>query len=215
MSKVNQIPENIKQYAKKYEVTVRRDTVYCEMNHAASADGEIFLGDFNNPEIEIGAFFHELGHIMIGREMRRGFYMSKISQEGWAWEKGLELAHENGFEWSYEGNIHKWARQQLRSYIGGEYDDTLEKETKMSDQKASKAEELVLAMILDSTHKIENGHITIDLQELYKLAGELIKTGRNERDRELMPYINGVLKIAETNPKDHAIIEMLKYIKAV
>lgn len=114
----------INDIAKKYGIPIITEHEDCNKNQGSSTGDKIFLGIFNDPEIKIAAFFHELGHILTGREMTRTHYMSNLSQEGIAWERGFHEAHKHGFLWDYNSHVMKWARSQLRTYINGEYDDT-------------------------------------------------------------------------------------------
>lgn len=125
------LKEEIIKIAKQYGVSAIRDTENCKKNNGASAGREIFLGEFEDPQIELAAFFHELGHALSNElVLKRGRVMSKISGEGVAWEIGFGMAFEHGYEWDYDSHVMKWAREQLRSYIGGEYDDTLDRKSK-------------------------------------------------------------------------------------
>jgi len=122
---MNSIPIEITRISKENNVSVVRDTVNCDKNYGACAGDEIFLGEFDDPKIEIAAFFHELGHIVNRRNgTGRHFRMSMISQEGAAWETGFDLAYKYGHNYDYKSDVMIWARKQLSSYIDGEYDDT-------------------------------------------------------------------------------------------
>jgi hypothetical protein len=83
------------------------------------------MGEFDDPEIEIAAFFHELGHhVMSTTVLRgRGYTMSTMSAEGTAWEVGFGLAYEHGYVWNYSHKVMDWARKQLGSYWTSEYND--------------------------------------------------------------------------------------------
>jgi hypothetical protein len=110
--------------ANNYNVSVERSD-QSDRNTAASAGDCIFMGEFDDSSIEILAFFHELGHTQSSKVIGgRNQFMSTLSCEGLAWELGMGLAYEYGYEWAYNSPELKWARAQLRSYIDGEYDDT-------------------------------------------------------------------------------------------
>ena len=112
------IPEALLIIADKYNVTVQRDTENCDDNAGGSAGKDIWLGNFNDPEIETVAFFHELGHTLSNKLVcKRGSTMTKLSDEGLAWELGLGIAFEHGYEWDYYGHVMIWAREQLKTYI--------------------------------------------------------------------------------------------------
>lgn len=122
---VDNLPDTIIKIAKSKGVSVVRDTYNCDKNYGASSVNEIFLGEFDDPEIELAAFFHELGHTLMNKFiLKRGYVMSTLSGEGTAWELGLGIAFEYGYKWDHNSHVMKWARKQLRSYVDGEYDDT-------------------------------------------------------------------------------------------
>lgn len=70
---------------------------------------------FDDSDIELVAFFHELGHIKAA-ETPRKYYLSVISKEGHAWELGLDLAHKNGYNWEPGSKEYEYAKQCLLSY---------------------------------------------------------------------------------------------------
>lgn len=116
------IPEYIQLIAKDYNVSIQRDTENCEDNHGASAGKDIYLGNFNDPEIEIVAFFHELGHALSNKLVcKRGSTMTKLSAEGLAWELGLGIAFDYGYEWDYYNYVMVWAREQFKTYFKEEH----------------------------------------------------------------------------------------------
>lgn len=88
-------------------------------NHMASAGSMIFLNRFDDPDLEIVAFFHELGHVEAGRTpyLRHSVCLCKLSQEAMAWEIGLSLAAKEGYEWDYYSKQMDYARQCLLSYL--------------------------------------------------------------------------------------------------
>lgn len=124
---MTELPEVIKELAVKYGVNVQRNDERGR-NAGASAGKDIWLGEFDNEDLELISFFHELGHTLSNeRVLKRGCQMSMLSGESLAWEIGLGIAYEHGYEWDYYSDTMKWARRQLRSYIDGEYDDTKER----------------------------------------------------------------------------------------
>ena len=108
-----------KKIASKYNVAITRDTLNCSKNHGGCAGRHIYLGKFDKENIEEVAFFYELGHALSDEMVykNRGSSMSTLSSEGTAWELGLGLAHEHGFDWDYDSPELTWARRQLASYI--------------------------------------------------------------------------------------------------
>ena len=121
---MNIIPKNIVHIANLYEVSVIRDVENCGKNSGACSGNMIYLGEFNDPQIELMAFFHELGHHEANKLVKGRSYMSKLSCEGTAWELGLGIAANYGYKYENNHPAIIWARKQLRSYVDGEYDDT-------------------------------------------------------------------------------------------
>ena len=115
------IPKELKSIAIKYNVPVQRDIENCGDNCGACAGRVIYLGRFDDPEIEIIAFFHELGHALSNELVcKRAQVMTTISGEGLAWELGLGIAFKHGYEWDYHSYVMVWAREQFKTYIKDE-----------------------------------------------------------------------------------------------
>lgn len=115
-SRRRMISPRIQALAAKYKVPVNRFPTDVERNHGACAGEDIMLGEFDDPDIEIVAFFHELGHVLMNRRPNRGYTMCTLSREGAAWELGLDAAWAEGFEWKYQSKEMEWARAQLKTY---------------------------------------------------------------------------------------------------
>lgn len=99
-------------------IVLHLDDIDCERNFAAYAGKKhIFMGTFDDPDIFITAFFHELGHCVNARLRRTNCHLCKLSNEGAAWEMGFHLAKKYGFDWDYDSKERKWARKQLQTYI--------------------------------------------------------------------------------------------------
>jgi len=129
------IPKRILEMAEKYDVKVSRDTEMCDRNQAAYAH-EIWLGEFDDPGIELAAFFHELAHLKANKMvMRRGSSLSQLSCEGLAWELGFGLAFENGYHWGYDSKQAKYARKCLFSYLGHEVTEQEIEEVEKNDEE--------------------------------------------------------------------------------
>lgn len=112
---MQKISETILRLAQKYNVSVSRSND-CDRNHGGSCGIDtIFLGEFDDPDIELVAFFHELGHLKAA-ETPRKYYLTIISKEGCAWELGLDLAFENGYNWEPDSKEYEYAKQCLLSY---------------------------------------------------------------------------------------------------
>jgi hypothetical protein len=88
-----------------------------ELGARAYAGNGITLGSFPYPDMELIAFFHELGH---KRPMPRRYCFCRMADEGVAWEWGLNIAYSYGYQWSCYSLAATWGIEQLRSYVGGE-----------------------------------------------------------------------------------------------
>lgn len=109
---------SIKELAEKYNVKLEDAFDVCSQNNAASCGCKIYFGEFDDPELKLAAFFHELGHIEFNRKFPDDkFYMSTISKEGMAWELGFLLANKEGFNWYYNSKQFKYGRDKLLTYI--------------------------------------------------------------------------------------------------
>lgn len=86
----------------------------CDPNQAACAGNMIWVGEFDDPEIELAAIFHEIGHII--SIFKTGYCVSKISAEGMAWELAQNIAFDLGYVWKYDGKECQYARKCLNSY---------------------------------------------------------------------------------------------------
>ncbi len=115
---MDSIPKKLKDISDKYGVIVGRDTENCRTNEGACASRNIWLGSFDDPEIETVAFFHELGHALSNELVcKRGCVMTTISGEGLAWELGFGLAFEHGYAWEYDSPAMKYARKRFETYF--------------------------------------------------------------------------------------------------
>ncbi len=114
---MKELPIIIYEIAEKYRANVSRDTENCDCNSGGSAGRNIWLGEFDDDEIELAAFFHELGHVLSDEYvLKRGKTFTKLSGEGLAWELGFGISFEHGYEWDYNSHVMKWAREQFRTY---------------------------------------------------------------------------------------------------
>ncbi len=85
-------------------------------NNMSSAGDYIFLNEFDDPDLMLVAFFHELGHVVSGRTTTVPCFC-KMQQESEAWSRGLELAAEEGYQWDYDSKQMDYARECLLSYV--------------------------------------------------------------------------------------------------
>lgn len=82
----------------------------------------IILGIYQDPELRLISFFHELGHCLDSRQIpdvRKMDYWKDYPYnhyfEAKAWKIGLQIASENGINFS--SNSKEWAAKQLLSYF--------------------------------------------------------------------------------------------------
>ena len=116
----------MRKIAKKYgaELIYDRDSGW--RDGGSSTDDTIWIYPSNRQWVKEISFWHELGHIISRQESiksNRKYSMSTISSEGCAWEIGLTEAAKHGRTWDYGSKQLEWAREQLASYVCGEYDD--------------------------------------------------------------------------------------------
>jgi len=117
---------DMRKIAKRYGAKL----IYCKDNGlkdgGASTNDIIWIYPSVKQLIKEISFWHELGHIINRQESiksNRNYCMSTLSSEGCAWEIGLIEAAKHGRKWGYNSEQLRWARKQLASYVGGEYDD--------------------------------------------------------------------------------------------
>lgn len=107
-----------------YGVDLRKIKIgdkYCEANgedtyinssyFAGGKDPEIFLGIYDDKELEKISFFHELGHFLENLDRSN---CSTYDIEAEAWRVGFEVA--KGFQITFTDNALKWANDQLETY---------------------------------------------------------------------------------------------------
>lgn len=123
----NTYDELIDRIASSYAVKVYHDHQDSGINRGGSAGRDIFLGIFDDADIKLVAFFHELGHSLSHTVTKQGTSMSTISAEGLAWELGFGLAKDFGFTYNYYSKEMSWAREQFKTYIDGESYQELER----------------------------------------------------------------------------------------
>jgi len=129
----NEISNEIKLLAKKYNVNVMRNEKARNNNGYVCGD-YIHLGNFDKPNLELAAFFHELGHFLRNQILNSNRSVCKLSNESLAWEIALAKAKEEGYEWDFYGEELNYARKCLKSFVNsnenhiGPYYNTCSKE---------------------------------------------------------------------------------------
>ena len=118
--------KEIRSIAKKYGVQLVYDKESGWRDGGASSNDIIWIYPSNKQWIKELSFWHEIGHIVSRNgscQSGRSHSMSKLSDEGCAWEGGLTEAAKYERKWDYNSEQMKWARKCLASYVCGEYDD--------------------------------------------------------------------------------------------
>jgi len=110
--------------AEKYGVSWRRapkeESPWYAGNHAAQVEKEITLYAFDDPECELLAFFHELGHTQ-AEPLRFGFSVTLYEGQAWIW--GLQALEKLGYRWDgFSDPPMKWAHKQMATYYYSESD---------------------------------------------------------------------------------------------
>lgn len=120
----DKVLSRIEHLADKYGITLvsAEENAKCNganRNNMSCCGSIIFLNEFDDPDIELAAFFHELGHVEVSRTpyLRQSGFFCKISQEAVAWEFGISIAIAEGYKWGYYSKELQYARKCLASYI--------------------------------------------------------------------------------------------------
>jgi len=82
------------------------------INKSYTCGNEIILGIYDDLELKLISFFHEVGHIasiLFNEEIE-----NKYEQEKLAWDVGLQIAASYGVYFSEK--TENWANQQLETY---------------------------------------------------------------------------------------------------
>ena len=82
---------------------------YINSSYIAGRD-EIYLGIYENKELLIASFFHEIGHTLVNFIN----YKTVIDIEREAWKQGFDVAKKYGYNFSKE--TYEWADKQIETY---------------------------------------------------------------------------------------------------
>lgn len=85
---------------------------YMAQSRIAGKD-EIYLGIYDDIELKIASFFHEIGHTKITQEEYNTHVIVDI--ERMAWERGFELAKTAHYIY-FSDYVHDWAEEQINTY---------------------------------------------------------------------------------------------------
>lgn len=86
-------------------------------NHSFSTSTDIYLGLYEDRELKIASFFHELGHCLDSKDLvekNTEKYPGVYQQEANAWCRGFEESGKYGF--SFKGETLAWCFNQLKTY---------------------------------------------------------------------------------------------------
>ena len=88
-------------------------SIYCKCGAGGyNNNSEIWLGFYDDEELKLISFFHELGHVT--DDTKWDGIPLKYTSEKSAWDKGYEIAKEYGVKFSRKSK--GWATKQLNSY---------------------------------------------------------------------------------------------------
>ena len=102
-------------------IDCKRDTNYPETVDMEDSDfdncsfftsDEIILGFYDDDELQLISFFHEVGHLIIQKIIE--LTHNKYDIEYHAWNVGFKIAHSHGICFSRKAK--RWAIKQLNSY---------------------------------------------------------------------------------------------------
>lgn len=88
------------------------------VNKSYCCHPDIYLGIYDDEELKLASFFHELGHALIADDFAASvdYYTPTIERE--VWRIGFELAkNEHGLEFSQKA--HEWAEEQIQTHVEG------------------------------------------------------------------------------------------------
>jgi hypothetical protein len=118
--------KNLYKIAETYNIKIHeiiKGDSYCKSmgedwykNSSYIAGKEIYLGIYDDDELKIISFFHELGHSLTPPYKNEHSYkISKYEFEKIAWKIGLKKAKNHNYSFSFKSL--RWAVKQLQSYI--------------------------------------------------------------------------------------------------
>lgn len=87
---------NIAKYAKKYDMKLNS----FKNNAYVLGDDEIILGIYDQKEVRIAAFFHEIGHTLVKENFEKMINYDAVLIEFKAWEEGLKVAKKYNYHFS-------------------------------------------------------------------------------------------------------------------
>jgi len=121
------LPPIVPRLCERWGITIEEipEGVYRDHVSYCAGGDEIFLGDYDDPELLLLSFFHELGHCANTQDQTLppfDEWPHPEHHESMAWQRGLDLADEEGIAFSDEAL--RWAAEQLATHFS---DDNPEK----------------------------------------------------------------------------------------
>lgn len=87
-----------------------------EKNQSFIAGKDIFLGKYEDEELMIISFFHEVGHILVKWKYKKRTRLNTLMIELKAWDLGIQYALNKGLLFS--DNALKWGYERAIGYAG-------------------------------------------------------------------------------------------------
>ena len=86
-------------------------------NHSYIAGRDIELGVYDDEELKVASFFHEIGHIKVPWEFIQSVDYRTPDVEREAWRIGFDLACNYGVTFSQK--THDWSEEQIQGHFSG------------------------------------------------------------------------------------------------
>jgi hypothetical protein len=93
---INITEANIDEYSKKFDI----DKETLKNNAYIIGDQDIILGIYDNKEVRLAAFFHEIGHTLVSEGYEKLVNYDQVLVEYQAWIEGLKIAKKYGYTFS-------------------------------------------------------------------------------------------------------------------
>jgi len=87
---------NIDKYVKKFDI----DKETLVNNAYIIGDEDIILGLYDDKEVRMASFFHEIGHTLVSETYEKLVNYDKMLIEYQAWIEGLKIAKKYGYQFS-------------------------------------------------------------------------------------------------------------------
>ena len=87
-----------------------------EKNHSYIAGKDVYLGKYEDEELMVISFFHEVGHTLVEWEYKERMRFSTLMIELKAWDLGIQYALDKGLLFS--DNALKWGYEEAMGYVG-------------------------------------------------------------------------------------------------